>query len=242
MSESAYVSAPFVHLAVRSAFSLLESMLKTGALANWVRENNAPALAVTDHNNLFGALEISEALVAEGVQPVVGAAFDVQPEGHDAEPYRIDLVNRHCCIQPACSSGQIPGKCSSMERTASLCQTASEHSCDVHVSASFISFIISCRNSMPSRTWRPHSIFAAFRVQRHVSVRLIDPSPQSPSGKPPLSRLLSRIPFSSHRAQPHPPDSRARHLLNNNSPCALPALPRRTRLVADAGCQVSQSQ
>ncbi len=57
MSESAYVSAPFVHLAVRSAFSLLESMLKTGALANWVRENNAPALAVTDHNNLFGAFE-----------------------------------------------------------------------------------------------------------------------------------------------------------------------------------------
>lgn len=91
MSESAYVSAPFVHLAVRSAFSLLESMLKTGALANWVRENNAPALAVTDHNNLFGALEISEALVAEGVQPVVGAAFDVQPEGHDAEPYRITV-------------------------------------------------------------------------------------------------------------------------------------------------------
>ncbi|MAK61981.1 MAG: DNA polymerase III subunit alpha [Ponticaulis sp.] len=81
----------FVHLGVRSAFSLLESMLTTSKLSKWVEDNGVPALSVTDHNNLFGSLEIAEAMVSKGVQPIVGCVFDVMPEGHDVESYRLSV-------------------------------------------------------------------------------------------------------------------------------------------------------
>lgn len=84
-------SAKFVHLGVRSAFSLLESMITSKALVAWAEEQGVPALGVTDHNNLFGALEISEGLAGKGVQPVVGCAFDIMPPQHDAETYRISI-------------------------------------------------------------------------------------------------------------------------------------------------------
>ena len=53
--------AKFVHLRVRSVFSLLEGAVKSKELAKLAREMHMPAVAVTDTNNLFGAYEISEA-------------------------------------------------------------------------------------------------------------------------------------------------------------------------------------
>ena len=46
----------FIHLAVRTSYSLLESMITPKHLVGWAQANRAPALAVTDRNNLFGAL------------------------------------------------------------------------------------------------------------------------------------------------------------------------------------------
>ena len=86
------ISPPeFVHLGIRSAFSLLESMITSKALIKWAGEQGVPALAVTDHNNLFGCLEIAVGLAGIGVQPIAGCAFDVRPPVHDAETYRISL-------------------------------------------------------------------------------------------------------------------------------------------------------
>ncbi|MAP94531.1 MAG: DNA polymerase III subunit alpha [Ponticaulis sp.] len=86
-----YAEIPFVHLGVRSAFSLLESMITTSALSKWTQDHCVPAIAVTDHNNLFGALEISEALAGNGVQPILGVSFDVMPPGHDVVPYKLTI-------------------------------------------------------------------------------------------------------------------------------------------------------
>jgi len=67
----------FIHLHVHSAYSLLEGALPVKALAKLAAAGAQPALAITDRNNLFGALEFSEALAAEGVQPIVGCALNV---------------------------------------------------------------------------------------------------------------------------------------------------------------------
>ncbi len=67
----------FVHLHVHSAYSLLEGALPVKALAKLAAGDKQPALAITDRNNLFGALEFSEALAAEGIQPIVGCALNV---------------------------------------------------------------------------------------------------------------------------------------------------------------------
>jgi len=63
---------PFVHLRVHSAYSLLEGALTISKLAALASADGAPALALTDSNNLFGALEFSETLAEAGIQPIVG--------------------------------------------------------------------------------------------------------------------------------------------------------------------------
>ncbi len=67
----------FIHLHVHSAYSLLEGALPVKALAKLAAADGQPALAITDRNNLFGALEFSEALSAEGVQPIIGCALNL---------------------------------------------------------------------------------------------------------------------------------------------------------------------
>jgi DNA polymerase-3 subunit alpha len=62
----------FVHLHVHSSFSLREGALSIGKLAKLAGADHMPALAITDTNNLFGALEFSEKLAKEGIQPIVG--------------------------------------------------------------------------------------------------------------------------------------------------------------------------
>jgi DNA polymerase III subunit alpha len=66
----------FIHLHVHSAYSLLEGALPVKALAKLAAADAQPALAITDRNNLFGALEFSEALAAEGIQPIIGCALN----------------------------------------------------------------------------------------------------------------------------------------------------------------------
>ena len=72
----------FIHLGVRTSYSLLESMITPKGLTTWAEEHLAPAVAITDRNNLFGALEISEMLSGAGVQPIMACCFDVTDGGH----------------------------------------------------------------------------------------------------------------------------------------------------------------
>ena len=68
---------PFVHLRVHSAYSLLEGALTIAKLAALARADGAPALALTDSNNLFGALEFSETLAEAGIQPIIGLTLSL---------------------------------------------------------------------------------------------------------------------------------------------------------------------
>ena len=68
----------FVHLRVHSAYSLLEGALKVERLAHACTRLDMPAMGVTDRNNLFGALEIADSLVEQGVQPIIGVTLSIQ--------------------------------------------------------------------------------------------------------------------------------------------------------------------
>src|SRR5437868_9042816 len=70
--------ASFVHLRVRSAYSLLEGAVRPKELAELARYAGTPAAAVTDTNNLFGVYEIADTLARAGVQPIVGALLSVE--------------------------------------------------------------------------------------------------------------------------------------------------------------------
>lgn len=72
------MAAAFVHLRVKSAYSLLEGAVRPKELPVLAREAGCPAVAVTDTNNLFGVFEISETLVKAGIQPIVGTLLSVE--------------------------------------------------------------------------------------------------------------------------------------------------------------------
>ncbi|GAC1560723.1 MAG: DNA polymerase III subunit alpha [Beijerinckiaceae bacterium] len=62
----------FVHLHVHTSYSLREGALTIAKLGKLAAADRMPALAITDTNNLFGALEFSEKVAKEGIQPIIG--------------------------------------------------------------------------------------------------------------------------------------------------------------------------
>jgi DNA polymerase III subunit alpha len=84
-------ASPFIHLAVRSSYSLLESMISPKDLKSWCLDHGMPAVAITDRNNLFGALETSLTLSGAGIQPIMACCFDVVEDVPRAEPSRLTI-------------------------------------------------------------------------------------------------------------------------------------------------------
>ena len=75
--------ANFVHLRVHSAYSLSEGAIKIDELAQLCRAEDMPAVAITDRNNLFGALEFSQACKKSGVQPILGCKLALRRSSGD---------------------------------------------------------------------------------------------------------------------------------------------------------------
>jgi DNA polymerase III subunit alpha len=73
----------FVHLHLHSAYSLAEGAIHLKALAKLCVGEKMPAVAVTDTNNLFGALEASEILAEAGVQSITGLQLAIDPNSLD---------------------------------------------------------------------------------------------------------------------------------------------------------------
>ena len=70
--------APFVHLRVRSCYSLLESTVRLEELLQRCRADAMPAVGIADRANLFDALTISQEAAKAGVQPLVGCLLPLQ--------------------------------------------------------------------------------------------------------------------------------------------------------------------
>jgi DNA polymerase-3 subunit alpha len=71
----------FVHLRVRSAYSLLEGAIKADKIGVLAAKGGMPAVAIADRADLFGALEFSIATKEAGVQPIIGCALPVSGVG-----------------------------------------------------------------------------------------------------------------------------------------------------------------
>src|SRR5262249_23283276 len=84
----------FVHLHVHSSYSLLEGALSIARLCELAKADRQPALALTDTDNMFGALEFSDKLAAVGIQPIVGCALAVDFADQDALPRAGGAVER----------------------------------------------------------------------------------------------------------------------------------------------------
>jgi len=77
----------FIHLHVHSSYSLLEGALTIARLCELAKADRQPALALTDTDNMFGALEFSDKMAAAGIQPIVGCALAIDFADHEALPH-----------------------------------------------------------------------------------------------------------------------------------------------------------
>jgi DNA polymerase III subunit alpha len=99
-------SVGFVHLHVHSSFSLLEGAMTVATLAKLAAADEQPALALTDTNNLFGALEFSEKLAGLGIQPVIGLQLDIDCADLASDGRRpLHVVHPHVVLLAASEAG-----------------------------------------------------------------------------------------------------------------------------------------
>jgi DNA polymerase-3 subunit alpha len=98
----------FVHLHVHSSYSLLEGALTIARLCDLAKADRQPALALTDSDNMFGALEFSEKLAGAGIQPIIGCSLALDFADQERDP-------RH--------PGQHPGQARALPRLVLLAAT-----------------------------------------------------------------------------------------------------------------------
>lgn len=87
----------FIHLRVHTEYSLLEGAMRVKKLPGLCADMDMPAVAITDTNNMFAALEFSVGAQGAGVQPIVGCQVDLQmpyddPSGRTQKPAPAPLV------------------------------------------------------------------------------------------------------------------------------------------------------
>ncbi|MFX0543735.1 DNA polymerase III subunit alpha [Roseovarius sp. S4756] len=68
----------FIHLRVHSEYSLLEGAVRLKKLPGLCADVGMPAVAVTDTNNMFAALEFAVSAVGAGIQPIMGCQIDIE--------------------------------------------------------------------------------------------------------------------------------------------------------------------
>lgn len=89
----------FVHLHLHSEYSLLDGACRIKELVLRVKELGQKAVAVTDHGNMFAAVEFYNECLAQGIKPIIGCEVYVAPRTRfdklakiDSSPYHLVLL------------------------------------------------------------------------------------------------------------------------------------------------------
>jgi DNA polymerase III subunit alpha len=91
-------ASDFVHLHLHSQYSLLDGAIRIPDLIARAKEYKMPAVAVTDHGNLFGAMEFYTQVQAKGIKPIVGCEVYVAPRSRFEQSARAGQVTSYHLI------------------------------------------------------------------------------------------------------------------------------------------------
>src|SRR3989338_4212676 len=89
----------FIHLHTHSHYSLLDGLSKVDEMVKLAKQDGMQALALTDHGNMYGAIEFYKTCKSHGIKPIIGVEayiaertrFDKEP-GIDSRRYHLTLL------------------------------------------------------------------------------------------------------------------------------------------------------
>ena len=91
--------AEFVHLHVHTQYSLLDGMIRLDELFKKAKEYKMPAIAITDHGNMFGAIDFYQKAFKQGIKPIIGCELYVAPRSRfDKTSSSIGEATRHLIV------------------------------------------------------------------------------------------------------------------------------------------------
>ena len=82
----------FVHLRLHTEFSLVDGIVKIKPLVKRLAELNMPAVAVTDHTNLFALVKFYKAAIGQGIKPIAGSDVLIFNPEEPTSPHRLTLL------------------------------------------------------------------------------------------------------------------------------------------------------
>ena len=88
----------FVHLHVHTEYSLLDGAIRIKDLVKKAKEYNMKAVAITDHGNMFGAINMYKECIKEGIKPIIGCEVYVAPRSRTDKQGKIDTEPNHLIL------------------------------------------------------------------------------------------------------------------------------------------------
>ena len=81
----------FTHLHTHSHYSLLDGLAKIDQLVNRAKELGMDSIALTDHGNLYGAIEFYKKCKATGIKPILGIETYVAPKERQDKNCKMEI-------------------------------------------------------------------------------------------------------------------------------------------------------
>ncbi|MCD7873328.1 MAG: DNA polymerase III subunit alpha, partial [Clostridiales bacterium] len=88
----------FTHLHVHTEFSLLDGACRINQLVSRAKELNMQSLAITDHGNMYGAVDFYKACKKEGIKPIIGCEVYVAPRSRFDKEKALDKDYNHLIL------------------------------------------------------------------------------------------------------------------------------------------------
>jgi DNA polymerase-3 subunit alpha len=88
----------FTHLHVHTQFSVLDGLSKIPILIKKAKDDGMPAVAITDHGNMFGVKSFHQTALKEGIKPILGCEVYVARRGLEKKESKVDASGWHLVL------------------------------------------------------------------------------------------------------------------------------------------------